>query len=240
MGLTLLQMTQTALRENADFNVPTTIVGNTDPTAVRLLAIANRTVKALTRQYTWQAMFQSYSFPTVVSTATYALPSAFQRFLSLTFWDNTNLRTVRGPVTPALWQALQSGNLSAPIGVTKFFRVAANLFAIYPTPTAVETIAYQYIGKYAVDGNADGTADKELFTLDADQCVLSDDLMTLGIRVRYLASIGAPIDLELAEFKAALDAEIAADGGKDVIKFGPAFMQNPYGGGNLPESSFGS
>jgi hypothetical protein len=41
--------------------------------------------------------------------------------------------------------AFRAGSVASQI--FSFFRISANLFSIYPTPTSTRTIAYQYIGK---------------------------------------------------------------------------------------------
>lgn len=240
MALTLLQMTQRALREKAQFSVPATIVSNTDPTAVRLLNLADRTGRALKALHAWQAMNQTYTFPTVASTGTYALPSDFQRFLNLTQWDRTNYTNVRGPVSAAEWEVLRSGNLSSASTIPSFFRIAAGVFAIYPTPSDVRTIAYQYIGTSWIVASGGSSATKEYFTVDTDTCIFDDDLMVLGIKER-MEAVALGIDfVPSPELNAMTGAAIAADGGKGTITFGPpASLYGVLGGGNLPVSDFG-
>lgn len=240
MSLTLLQMCQRALREKAEFNTPSTIINNQDPSAVRLRAIAERNGRNLMRLHVWQAMQQTYTFPTVNGTADYALPTDFQRFLNLTDWDRTNFRPLRGPVSPAEWEVLRSGTLSVASQIFSFFRVSGNLFSIYPTPTTVRTIAYQYIGKnwvYPSGSGASPTAD--YFANDTDTCILDDDLMVMGIRERLDALLlGNPFEPS-PEYAALIGAMIAADAGKGVITFGqPKIIQSILGTGNIPDFGF--
>ena len=229
--MTLLSIAQTALRESGQYTVPSTIVGNTDPTAVQLLALANRTGRTLANDYRWQALLISYTFPTVASTASYALPGDFGRFANLTFWDNTNYQSVRGPVTPIEWQMLQS-SMTANAGITKAFRIAGNLFYIYPTPDAVETIAYNYYSKYW----ADSTGSKAAFSNDSDEPLIDEDLITLGLRWRWLQAKGDTFENEKLEYMLRLESLQGADGGRDAIRFGErmTFMPN-----NLPDTAFG-
>src|SRR5690242_11912595 len=102
--MTLLTIAQTALREVGDYAVPSSIVGNTDPTAVQLLALANRAGRTLALDYRWQALLTTYTFPTVASTADYALPTDFNRFANLTPWDRTNYAQLEGPVSAQRWE----------------------------------------------------------------------------------------------------------------------------------------
>lgn len=229
--MSLLTIAQTALRESGQYTVPSTIVGNTDPTAVQLLALANRTGRTIANDYRWQALLKSYTFDTVASTASYALPGDFGRFANLTFWDNTNYQAVRGPVTAVEWQMLQS-SMIANAGITKAFRLASNLFYIYPTPDAAETIAYNYYSKYW----ADSTGSKAAFSNDSDEPLIDEDLVTLGLRWRWLSAKGDAFENEKLEYLQRLESLQAADGGRDAIRFGErmTFMPN-----NLPDTGFG-
>ncbi len=239
MALSLLAMCQRALREKAEFNVPSTIVGNSDPSAVRLLALADRTGRDLMRLHLWQAMIQTYTFPTVASTGTYALPTDFQRFLNLTQWDRTNYTPLRGPVSAAEWEVDRSGNLSSASQIMSMFRIAANLMEIYPTPTSVRTIAYQYVGKFWIIASGGSSATKEYFTVDTDTCIFEDDIMVIGIRERFDAvAFGIPF-VPSPEYQSMLGAATAADGGKSVITFGSGRLNGILGGDNLPDSNYG-
>ena len=189
MSLTLLQIAQTALQERGEFNVPSTIVGNNDPTAVRLLALANRTGRWIMKQNTWQSMVSTYTFPTVAGTSDYALPSDIDRFLNLTFWDRTYYRYVKGPISAAEMELLRSSRIAMASQFYSYFRIVGNMFSIYPTPASVRTFAYQYVGKNWVVADGDSTPSKEYFTADNDTCVFGDDIMVLGLKERFQSAI---------------------------------------------------
>src|SRR5689334_14054919 len=125
---TLLSIAQDALNEIGDWNVPTTIISNNDPTAKLLLALANRSGKTLAQLRFWSVLLTDYTFPTVASTATYALPTDFRKFANLTFWDNTNIYQVKGPLSPVEWQVLKSSAVTNA-AFWKYFRVAGGYFA---------------------------------------------------------------------------------------------------------------
>lgn len=240
MSLNLLAMCQRALREKAEFAIPSTIVGNTDPTAVRLLNLADRTGRTLRNLMTWQKMVQTYTFPTVDGTETYALPSDFQRFLNYTQWDRTNYTPLTGPLSGAAWEVVRSGNVASSSQLMSVFRVAGNLFAIRPIPTSVRTIAYQYIGTSWILANGDSSPTKEYFTVDTDTCIFDDDLMVEGIRERFEAVILGVDFVPSPELQALIDAAVAADGGKGVITFGePKWFRSVMNEGNIQDGGFG-
>lgn len=228
--MTLLTICQDAIKEDGRFDVPSSIVGNSDPTAVQLLALANRTGRILAYDNTWQVLVTSYTFPTVSGTASYSLPSDFHHFIDLTTWDRTNTTQMVGPVSAAAWETMQSGNVVGA-GIEKYFRIYGSLFYIYPTPTAAETIAYQYASTNWISGKA-------AFSADSDVPLIDSDLFILGIRYRFLASKGLPYAEEKDEYMRRLASLQEKDGGKGAISFGNKYPNRGYD--NIPEIGYGS
>lgn len=211
------------------YTVPSTIVGNTDPTAVRCLALANRAGRSIALDHTWQVLLTSHTFPTVNGTTNYALPSDFHRFANITQWDQTNDEQLRGPVSAAEWNYLQQSSVSVGSPFYSYFRIAGDRFYIYPTPTSARTIGYDYYSKHWITG-------KEEFTLDADVPLIDSDLLTLGLRWRLLEQLGDEWQNVYGEYQRRLEMLQAKDGGRDVIRFGVR-KRDPYD--NLPDSGFG-
>lgn len=227
--MTLLSICQDALKEDGRFNVPASIVGNSDPTAVQLLALANRTGRTLAYDNTWQFLVKVYTFSTANGTASYALPSDFHHFIDLTYWDRTNTTQMVGPVSAAVWEELQSGNVVGA-GIRKYFRVYGNLFYIYPTPSASDTIAYQYYTKNWISSKA-------AFDTDSDAPLIDEDLLTLGVRYRFLSAKGLPYQGPYDEYSRRLASLLEKDGGKSIISFGRRLARDRYEG--IPETGFG-
>ena len=229
--MTLLTACQNALKEMGKWDPPSTIVSNTDPTAYQLLALANRAGRALAKM-NWQVLLSTHSFSTAASTASYALPDDFDRFSNLTAWNGSNYWHIKGPVTAMEWQVRQSSSIASPSGMNTAFRIAGSLFYIDPTPTAIETVTYQY---YSNEWIAN---DKTAFTADADTVLFPEDLLVLGIRWRFLAAKGDSFENEKAEYQEQLDLALARDGGRDAIRFSDATRPRELGG-NLPDTGYG-
>jgi len=240
MSLTLLQLCQTALQERGEFSVPATIVGNSDPTAVRLLALANRAGRWTMKENTWQALVKTYTFSTSNGVSDYAIPSDLDRFLNLTFWDRTYYRYVKGPISAAEMELLRSSRIAMASQFYSYFRIVGNLFTIYPTPAATRTFAYQYAGKNWITADGDSSPSKEYFTADSDTCSFNDDIMVLGIKERFQAAIDGVEWQPSTELTSFIGKAVMADGGKDVIVFGPGPLVGPLGRGNLPETGYGN
>lgn len=226
----LLSICQSALKEIGDTNVPSTIIGNTDGTAVQLLALLTRSGKTL-RRLKWQALIKTGTITTANGTQDYALPTDWLEFDPLTFWDATQRWDMVGPVTPALWNALSYSVVSVA-GIRTFFRVAAGNISLLPIPTSVRTLNYTYRTKYWI-----ASLSKEDFTDDTDTVALDDQLLISDLKWRYRRAKGIDDWQELKADADALLAElIAADGGKSSVNFGYPRVYPP---GNLPESGYG-
>lgn len=214
---TLLSICQNAIQDIGDTAVPATIAGNTNPTAIQLLALANRGGKALTLKHDWDELIYEHTFTTTDGTAGYALPSDFRKFAFLTYWDRTNLRNVFGPITPREWQYLTSSGVSTA-AVDRAFRVMRGEFKIFPTPDVTgDTIAFEYYSKNWCESS--GGTGQDAFAADADVPRLDEELLTLDIRWRYLASKGEAYEEEYNEWMAYRDTLLANQNGPKGMKF---------------------
>lgn len=228
--MSLLTICQRALTEIGDTNVPTAIYGNTDPTAVQLLALLTRAGKTL-RRLKWQALIKTGTIVTANGTQDYALPADWLEFDPLTFWDETSRYELVGPVSPALWNTLNYSGLVGA-GLRKYFRVAAGNISLYPVPTGTANLRYSYRSRNWIGGLA-----KEDFTDDSDAVDLDEQLLIADLKWRYRQAKGLDDWPVLAEEANRLrDLLVAADGGKAPVSFGG----RPGAGlGTLPESGFG-
>ena len=81
---------------------------------------------------------KEHTFNTVNGTQNYALPTDFDRFVSGTAYNRTDLDAMAGPITPQTYQSDRFGTVTG--GIVQRFRLksASNAlrFDITPTPTA--------------------------------------------------------------------------------------------------------
>lgn len=230
MAKSLRTLCQDALKEMGMIAVPSSFVGNSNPTSVQMVALANRVLKDL-QDHRWQVVLETHTFSTSNGTSTYALPSDFESFANLTQWDRTNYEDVEGPVSPAVWEALRSSNLYVS-GIKRYFRVAAGLFEIYPTPDGTDTIAYQYYSSQPVTSKTE-------FTDDTDVSLIYEDIIVLGLKYYWRRAKGLEWASDERDYRRKIDAFQAKDGGKGILRFGGT-AGLPLSGGNFPDTGFGS
>ena len=223
--------------EEVGFTAPTTIINNTDASAIRLLRHAARTGAILAKE-TWQEMQKTHSFSTSIGEPQYSLPSDYRSMITGTLWNQTT-DTEIFLIGPRQWSYQKSvvtstfydryrllGDDSGPdIG---------KLFTIHPTPTAVETIFYQYYSKnWLTDLN--GTTEYAAFQADADLVTFDEEMFTMGIIWRLLKTLGQDYGQEKAEFdrqheiclaQSGTTGQLHADGNTATLS-------------NIPETGFG-
>lgn len=234
--MTLLTMCQNAAEE-VGFSAPATIIGNTDATAVRLFRHAART-GAIMAKKNWQELIKTHSFSTSASEPQYALPSDYRSMIPGTMWNQTT-DTEIFLISPRRWSYEKSvvtsnyydryrllGDDSGPdIG---------SLFSIHPTPTATETIIYEYYSKnWMTDSGA--TTEQSAFAADSDLVVFDEDLFEMGIIWRMLKTLGQPYGEERAEFDRQQEICLAQSGTTGIIHADG----NTATLSNIPETGFG-
>lgn len=229
-----------ALRESGNIGVPSAYVGSTDPTAVRTLALARRTGRILGLDNDWESLRKDHVFSTAIGVEAYDLPDDFDRFENGTFWDNANDRPLLGPTSARDWGWYQSG-IGSPVGINKAYRLSGRKIEIYPLPSSVDELTFQYYSKNWVSLAAGGMGAD--FADDGDTTVFDEDLFTLGVKWRVLAAdgfLGPTMDIiqqtyEFREYQERLDALLLKDKGAPEI----IYAQRSRYPGNIPDTGFG-
>jgi hypothetical protein len=187
---------------------PSAVVSSTDPNAVALLAMAQEEGKTLARRHEWQVLQSEHTFPTVISTSSYSLPTDFDRILKETVFN----RRMMGDLTPAQWQETQASLVTM---VNPAFRIRGGSFLISPTPSAVETVAYEYMTNKWCQSSG-GTAQVE-WLADTDTGKLSEDIMTLGVIWRYRMAKGLDYGEHMNTYEMEVAKSILNDGARTRI-----------------------
>ncbi len=202
-------------------DAPATIVGNTDKTAVRLLALAQEEGKSLHKTHKWSALIRTQTVTTADGTATYALPSDFYAYIPSTGWNDTQNRPIIGSLTGQQWQFVKN-SAAVSSAFNQKFRVqwdtsnSARRLTIYPTPSAVETLYLEYLSTDWCQSS--GGTGQSAWAADDDTGRLDEELITLGLKWRYLKVIGMVYDIELEEYMGRLRAAKANDAPPTILR----------------------
>jgi hypothetical protein len=231
--VSLLTACQAVVKETGIGTAPSTIISNTDPSAVQLNALAERSAKSL-MGYNWQAMIREQTITTVASTETYSLPSDWDRYISETAWDATSYWQMRGQLTAQMWQAYKRGIVTL-VTAQKMFRLRGNLIYIIPTPTAVESLIIEYL-RNTPWTDSTGVTYRVAATADTDKTVFSENLLVLDMKWRYKAAKGLPYDEEKAEAEDEINLAVAQDTPAPIVNYGKSTGGNPPFYPNVPQT----
>jgi hypothetical protein len=203
--MSLLTICQ-AVAGDCGFAVPSTIVGNSDDTAAMLLRLINKAGKSLAKR-AWQALQKEYTFSTVASTPSYALPSDYGWQQNDSAWDRSNYWQLRGSLSPQMWQAYKSGVQSTT--PRSRFRIKGSLFFLDPTPSSIVSMVFEYISsKWAFDGVSTYYIE---FQADSNTSLIDEYLLELDLTWRFLERKGLAYAEAKDEAEKHIDIAIAHD-----------------------------
>lgn len=210
--LTLLQMVTQAAAEVGQ-TAPSFIIGNTDTTAIQMLALAQREGNECGKKAGtwggWPQLRQEYTFSTAVGVPSYSFPADYQWLIPQTGWDRTFKWQLLGPLEAQEWQVLKSGITVA--GPRSRWRIIGQKVFIDPTPTAIDALVFEYYSSNWCQSAASVTQSR--WAADTDTYLLTDDLMVMGLKWRFLRSKGLDYGEERSAYDMAVDTELARAGG---------------------------
>lgn len=215
--MTILTIVQQGLAQTRAQETLTQLVGNSNETAVRALALVKREVNELRRMHQWQTLVTEAEITTAAGTANYDLPSDYQWAIPATYQDRTNDRHLIGPISPVEWQRLKRDNFISSL--SKFFRIQNNDIVIYPTPTAIESLFFEYVSNL-VYLDTDGTTTKADITADTDTVRIDEYLVELGFIWRWLKSVGLPFAEAYDAYILERNRTMGRDGGAKILNMG--------------------
>ena len=234
--MTLLTICQDAAKL-IGITAPDAVPSSTDTSTIQLEAVTNQEGRAQVQKYAWQVLIQEGSHTTLAAESQGAMSSiatGFGRFSNQTLWNRTTDRRYYGPITAAQWQrilAVVSG------GITNYFRIRGGNLLMHPTPTAGESVKFEYVSKNWVDTSGGTTANADKFTADAQTTVLEEELVVLGVVWRFLKLKGLPYDQQFIDYQNRVAEYSNHDGASPVLRMaGPSRVILAL---NEPEGSYG-
>lgn len=166
---------------------PTTVVGNTDPGVRQLLALANTEGRDLAQRHRWNKLLKEGTHTTVAAAlqgVMTTIASDFDYLIGDTMWNRNTDRPIHA-ISPEAWQAYQANSITGPF--TKF-RIQGGSLYFVPTPTAGQTVAFEYMSKNWCESS--GGTDQTAWAADSDVGLLDEFLMELGLIWRWKKAKG--------------------------------------------------
>lgn len=216
-----------------------TVVGNGSNTARRMLSLANRSGKTLSRK-DWTILIKRNVITVVPNAESYVFPSDFDRFVDNTHWNLDEAQRLDGPITTQAWQASHSGMVGA-ITINDRWQVRADgnqsRFFLDPIPSVQDEISFYYIANTWCRAN--GGTRQAYWKADNDVLLLDSFIYELDLIWRWLRANRRPYAEEYSECMRETDKAFARDGGMEVLRIlGPIEDWVPMA--NVGEAGFGS
>src|SRR3990167_760260 len=208
--MTALQIIQ-AVSSRIGLASPTVVFSSTDAQVIQMRHLLNQEGKELGKRHPWTKLVTEKTFTTVAAAIqTSAVPSDFGWYLNGTMWNRTTDRQIFGPMSAADLQRQQA--IAATSTIHTGFRFRGGELLWYPSPTASQTAAYEYVSKNW--GETSGGTDLSTMTADTDVGLLDEDLITLGVIWRFRKAKGLDYAEEFRTYQMEVGKAIARDGGR--------------------------
>lgn len=187
---------------------PDAVFSSSDVDIITLRNLANVEATSLLRLHDWQVLRKENTFTTSASeTQTGAIPDDFLRFVNGTMNNRSLNRPVWGPLTPQEWQREKALPIYTSPNFAFIQRGGDLLFS--PTPSATNTIYFEYISKNIVSDS--GGTGKQYFTADDDTLNIDEKLLDLGLVWRFRASKGLDYSQEKAIYDEILSSAVSQE-----------------------------
>lgn len=214
--MTMLSMIQQAAQRIGIVS-PNAVVSSSDPQIMQLLTLLNQEGESLSERYAWQRLRKETTFTGVAADDqgdldTIAGPD-FKYIVTDTFWNRTLRRPVYGSITPQDWQTLKASPQTGPY---QQFILRGNHILMLPNPTALQTMAFEYVTKNFVV-SAEGVG-KSSFTADDDQALLDESIMTIGLIWRWKHVKGLEYAEDFRLYEQRVNDAMGRDKGPTSIK----------------------
>lgn len=223
--MTVLSIVQDAADE-LGIPRPTTVISNTDPSVMQLLALANRSGKSLCHRFPWQECILEFTHTTLAAESQGTVESIMPGFnwhLYHTIWNRTLRTIVDGPLFPPEWQFLKASSVTGPYSE---FRIRGKTLRMIPSPTAGQTMAGEYVSRYWCETS--GGTDQEEWVADTDVGILPEDLLTIDLVWRWKRAKGLDYAEEKMEAEIVINNAMARNGSNRVMNLEGMSIHDDY------------
>lgn len=189
--MSILTIAQNIARE-VGFTTPTSLVGSQDETSIQLLQLISTETNDLSNgviagqtspmNFNWQSLVKRGTFNFISGQEAYSLPTDFKDFIDKTIWNYSIRRPLIAPITAQEFEVQKNYLITS--GIDKMIYVYNNQIHVVPTPSSTDTINYEYTTTYIFQSNIG--VGQTAVQADTDVCTISEFLVQLGAKVRYL------------------------------------------------------
>lgn len=235
-------MTALSIVQNASsrlgLTAPSAVFSSTDAQIIQLRNLMNAEGEELATRGSWTKLTTEKTFSTTAAAAQVgSVPTDFGWIINETMWNRTTDRRIFGPISAEQWQADQA---SVTVGIEQYFRFrgtgTASLLLGPSTPTASQTVAYEYVSNLWCESNA--AVGQTAFAADTDVGRLPENLITRGLIWRFKATKGFDYGEDFRTYEIEVLKALGRDGGKPRLNLEGGY-RGPMYRGNIPDGNWG-
>lgn len=193
--------------------------------AMIYLESANKVAKSIAEMYNWSNLILDYDFTTVVGVKEYPLPSDYKRLNSTYLYNIDNNLYI---TTEDADRALASEASKTTTWTAARYRLVRDNISFTVPADQVNTIKFSYITNEVVKNTESGTIYKELFTTNADEFLLDDELLVIGIIIDLKQQYGFDYSLDLNEFDKRFTMLTENDKGGYILSDSDTYRPTPF------------
>ena len=225
--LTIIQR----VSKRVGLTAPTSAMGSTDENVVRMIELANEEGEELFARHDWQNLVREATHTTLATESqgliTTIAGSDFDHIKNETFWNRTTDRRWY-PVSDVQWQEMKATAITGPM---EYFRLRGNYLFALPTPTAGDTLAFEWVSKNWCESS--GGTGQNVWTADDDVARMSESLMIQGLVWRWKKAQGLEYAEDFRQYETRVETAIVRDGAPARVNMGGTRR-----GSNIPEGSW--
>lgn len=212
---------------------------STDANMVMLRRLLKAAGRDLVRSFAWSHLHGTHILSTTIGVAEYNSPSGFLRYVDQTGWNRSTQLPLGGPISPQGWQLFKAQAAGGVVDL--YFRMRGSVVEVHPVPTAVQTVAFEYITKYWVADDAGLVPAADEPTASTDYCLFDSHLLTRKLMLAWLQRRGFDSAAAQDAYDTAYAMATGSDGAAPVL----SLHSTTYGlgrlldCGNIPDTQVG-
>lgn len=191
---------------------PTSFFSSTETLEIEITDLVTDVAVDLMKAHDWRKLTKLNTITGDGTTIAWSLPADFDRMILAADIHSANFATWRYTPSPSLdhWRDIQDGLAVLNPG---FWILLEGQMQIYPPVPTGEFAKFYYVSSYIASGKA-------AFNSDADEFLLGNRLLTLGLIWRWRSQKRMEYSEDLQNYEIAVEQEIARDRGSQLLRPG--------------------
>jgi hypothetical protein len=200
-----------------------------EQTFVQLRFLLTSCGRELLTAYPWQFLVREQTVSVYRNeSGEYALPSDFQKMLSMTVWDQTSKQPMSGSLSPQDWQYVKISQIGFP-DTTVGFRLANDKIKIYPPPPAGVGLYFNFSYEYVSRGwvryeTTPAPLYRDNVVLSSDVILYDSNLLVKMLKLRFLGAKGFDTKDAQAQFQSAWTQATDSDSVSETLSIVPGIV----------------